>query len=302
MSGLLSVLSSVMIDSFPSVSMVRRCVRLVGAVALLLPLWFGLAGCVVEREFAEEDAAEPESPPTVPPYGSPLFVTAAYPANGDEDVARNTPLWMSFDQYLEADLLSLTRSLKVRSNGINGSVRISYDMTHKRLVARLSRPLPAGFEMILSADPDTVMGLGGAPLIDGPLIRFSTGTASEDTAVLAPEATWGEVEAVLEEGCGCHRLEHYPEEWFDIPALTYERMVGQRSLQRPERWLVDPYRPANSYLMHKILGDYPDRSGTAMPPAWADEVALQEDVAWRGLTLEETALIEDWIRVGAPAE
>ena len=67
-------------------------------------------------------------------------------------------------------------------------------------------------------------------------------------------------------------------------------MIGARA-DEVDEVIVIRYDAADSYLMHKIIPDYPLRRYGVQPPTWSDAEPL---------TANEIALIEDWIRVGAP--
>ncbi len=73
-------------------------------------------------------------------------------------------------------------------------------------------------------------------------------------------------------------------------AIAPRDLIGQPSTQQPDLLLVQPFDPERSYLMHKLLWDYPLREGTAQPTPWDGGAPLPE---------QDLRLIERWIRGGA---
>src|SRR5690606_34356776 len=195
----------------------------------------------------------------VPEFNEPVRVVALHPPLGAMNVPRDTPLWVEFDQYLDPDELGLVSTLRVGSKGVTASNRVQYEMVDKRVVALLFDPLEPGFQYDYTVNNGVIVSVTGAPMLAPHVSAFTTGEDFAGEVFVQNEPTWGDIAPILNEGCGCHTLETYPDPWFTIPALSYERLVGQPSQQRPELDLVDPYRPWKSYLMHKALPDYPDR-------------------------------------------
>lgn len=273
--------------------------RAITAVLALLII----SGCIIEKPPPPDMEEEP--PPDVrevPPYTDPVKVVGLFPRSGSNGVPRNTELWVEFDQYLNPDELGIVSTIQLQSGGVTAISRVQYQMVDKRVVASLRSPLLENFEYNMVINNSVVTSVSGAPMVSPAIGRFTTGTGFTDNVAVQPEPVWADIEPIINEGCGCHTLESYPDPWFDIPALTYDRMVLQPSIQRPDVSLVEPFEPWNSYLMHKALPDYPDRDGTAMPPLWADDTELAVEVSHRALSADELRLIEDWIQVGAPRD
>ncbi|PIW00058.1 MAG: hypothetical protein CO108_05470 [Deltaproteobacteria bacterium CG_4_9_14_3_um_filter_63_12] len=258
-----------------------------------------VVSCAVENGVAEQDTVEPDPVPTVPPYGAAVHVRDIYPPSGAQQVPTNTPIYFDFDAYLDPSELS-SSTVTLASGGVAAPNRVQYEMVSRRLTVRLLRPLEPELRYELSLDPDTIRGVDGSPMLFAPTIRFTTGDGTAATEVHGTQPTWEHVQHVLDEGCGCHRLAEYPPNWFALPALDYERIVGQPSLRSPTRDLVEPYLPSESVLMHKAIPDYPERVGTAMPPPWwSPELELGVEISARPLTANELRMIEVWIAAGA---
>lgn len=263
--------------------------------ALLLP------GCIIEREPPEEEEEPAEAPPVVPRYSRPLRVVEVFPPPDTQGVARNTTLYVSFDQYLDADRLLYFDTFRLRSGGLRASEVSSYEMVDKRVVARLTAALDPSLIYTLELNPDVLRSVEGSPYLGEPeLAVYLTGEDFLDLVEAEPPPTWTEdIEPLIERGCSCHRMDPLPEDSFRIPWLGYDQIVGQPSWERPELRIVEPFDPPRSVLMHKLLEDYPVRVGTAMPPPWANTVALDFEVRAEPLSRDELRLVERWIRTGA---
>lgn len=259
-------------------------------------------GCVIEREFDEEDAVDAAAPRPVPLYGRPVTVVASYPPDGARDVPLDTPLWFEVDQYLESDALSSTGTLLVQSGGIFASVQVHYEMVGRRLVGTLRAPLQPDFEYILTLDPQRVRGIDGAPLLEVPVVRFRTGQWTLEPSTVEPRRPGFalDIAPIFARGCGCHTIDPVPEPWFELPALSWSRLVGQVSQSEPSLLLVEPGDPTHSVLMRRLLPDFPrSHRVSMMPPPWADDVARTRDLAHAAPSRAELERIEDWIQSGA---
>ena len=120
--------------------------------------------------------------------------------------------------------------------------------------------------------------------------RRTSSTPSRDASAADPSSypstSWSAVRQIIDERCAdCHG----DEDWPKLNPLTRESLVGRSSDQLNEP-LVRPYDPPDSYLMHKLLWDYPVRQGEPQPPAWAGGKQLPRD---------ELLTIEGWIAAGA---
>jgi len=268
-----------------------------GVTGCLLWLALGPWGCVVERDFGDL-APEGDVEAQVAPYGQPLRVVQAWPEDGAQGVARNVRIVIDFDQYLDP-AVSDGGAIRVRSGGVAVPVRTHYRLSRRRLVGELRQELLAELRYEVSLNPATVLALDGSPLAAPWTLRFSAGDEVAPQEGVTRTTSWPEVAARFDLGCGCHQVEPRPAQWFDIPRLDRSALVGAPSAQVPGRALVDPYRPTTSYVMHKVLADYPDRVGTVMPPPWASEVAKTRALPAQPLSVAEAEAVELWILAGA---
>ncbi|MFT6397020.1 MAG: hypothetical protein ACJAYU_001764 [Bradymonadia bacterium] len=138
----------------------------------------------------------------------------------------------------------------------------------------------------LEIEREALAGLGGRRVYGAEQWEFvvdaeaGTTSASEST----PLSYTNDVSPLLWEHCGCH---WEPES--QIGRLDFESL-RDAATERPGRRSLQPYDAANSYLLEKILIDYPNRFGTQMPPPWSDEARLSRD---------EVRIVHDWIATGA---
>lgn len=94
-----------------------------------------------------------------------------------------------------------------------------------------------------------------------------------------------QIQAIFDECADCHG-ESGPA-GLDLRAgESYDNLVGVISTTNPSRLRVEPFEPESSALFLAVSCDSPGGPGFRMP----------------GTTLQERALIRDWIAQGAPAE
>lgn len=191
------------------------------------------------------------------------------------------PTYLRTVNVLDVDMVSLN------SGGIRAGGRSTYDMVDKTLVFRPFSPLIVGLDYTLTLNPNRVESVTGSPLAVGRLPTYSV--RSEAPPHTAPDivtANWQDVAAIFEAKCwGCHQ----DPEWRLNP-LTRESMIGVLG-ESVDVFVVKPRDPAGSYLMHKILPDYPLRRFGVQPPEWSSEPPL---------TKAELKVIQAWVQAGAP--
>ena len=115
----------------------------------------------------------------------------------------------------------------------------------------------------------------------------TVGPDGSDGAEARTEATLAQVGEVFAVGCaisGCHRGER-PAADLSLEGDFAARIVGVASGQRPDRKLVDPGNPDDSYLLLKVRGD--------------DSIVLQQMPPGEALPAEQMEIIRAWIAAGA---
>ncbi len=219
-------------------------------------------------------------------YDPSVRILAIDPSPDGGPVAEQPVFTASLNTYLDPAPLTFFNAAALNSGGVRASVRADYRMVDKQLVVTTRRPLEPGLIYDLTFNPDAIASVTGQPFQGPALIQFLSGDAPLPPAPAEPEAPrWAEIEPLLAPCNVCH----LDPEW-QLPAVTREAMVGVASEQQPELVVVRPFDAPASYLMHKILWDYPLRHGTAQPPPWA---------GYDQLSIDAQRLIERWINAGA---
>lgn len=264
-------------------------------IITLALLYATACGGRIEREpLLDEDG---KKIPTPPPLEQWLQIESITPTGGTS-LSTSPTFLIRLNQYLQEDSARsyAVVSLQTGGRGVGGAY--TPIMTERALLWSPNNPLRDGFEYTLTVSGEGLESVTGAPTPPS----YSTSvtflaeemvTPNEVTSLdLALEPGWGEVEALFEQK-GCYTC-HGEASWHELNPLTYNALVGKKSAQS-DLYLVRFKDPVNSYLMHKLLPDYPIRRGTAQPPEWAEMPASNEP-----LTKDELWLVERWIRRGAP--
>ena len=243
---------------------------LVSAISLAFLMIFG-AACV-------------ENFSTIRPVDQPrLAVVEVTPARGTVVRSVHTPISLRFDGPVDPRRSAMDRALSLDSGGFHVPVSVRYDPLERRLVATPADPLRPGLTYTWTLDAEAIVGSGGFPL--RPIAPISVVVARDATAPersVSAQVTFDDVRPIFEAHCYCHSETA-------LPQLTPSGLADL-SRQRTGRSLVVPNDPAASYLVEKLLPDYPDRFGTAMPPPWSDGPDLDESAVRR---------IIEWIEDGA---
>lgn len=243
-------------------------------------------------------ACSPIDPdPPVDADGEPLDTPEAYDEwlnfvsvspDSDEPLSTHPTLAIEFNAYLDTSSFLSFRALRLQSGDIYRGGDVQYRMSEKTLLFRPYQPLEPDLNYLLRWLADDVRSVTGAPLFPYALLpRFDTDADLPPSPPLArPEVGWADVDAIFSAHCNsCHA----DPDW-QLPSLEHGDLIDKRSGQ-VDQWLVAPFFPERSYLMHKILPDYPRRRFTVQPPPWSDVPPLSE---------EDIATIEHWIAAGAP--
>ncbi len=230
-----------------------------------------------------------ENPPLGDIYDRPLALQRVTPDPETGPIARNQNFALDFNRYLAADELNFFSSVSVTSGGVRVSEVTQYRMVDKRILVRLRSNMEPGLFYDVAPNPDRLRSVTDQPYAGPPAVKFLVEDRQLERNPFAeddPPPTWADVEPIFERCNVCH----LDPEW-KLPAMTPDGMIGQPSAQDSSRLIIRPFDAPNSYLMHKILWDYPIRQGTAQPPSWA---------GYEQLSANAQRLIERWIRVGAP--
>lgn len=241
-------------------------------------------------------------------------VLGSSPADGAENVERLADFVVRFDRRLQPNSV-IRGAVRVESGPQRLFLSMRVDPLGERLIARewAGRALEAN--TLYRLEVEGVRDLDGFELAQPYQGTFRTGDALGEPGQ-ERLASWAEVEPILAScaTAGCHGAEE-PAEGLDLSSAAAvartavgvpARQVmagGARGSSQPLRGLtgmplVDVLagggRPANSYLLYKMLDD-PHILGDPMPPA----AALDPSAA---PSAEELAVISAWILAGAPTE
>ncbi len=187
----------------------------------------------------------------------------------------DAPLRVVFDHYLEPNL-GLDASATLGSGAATFAARITYDPVARALLVVPLVTLRADLGYTLTVHADAIRGYAGETLAADVTLGFRAGRAAAPRTALPPVDFDRELRPVLEAKCDCHGPEPAV-----YPPLDPESLVGQPSQRQPDRTLVQPGRALHSYLVQRVLPDYPGVRGLPMPldaPLSDDE--LRALVSW----------------------
>jgi hypothetical protein len=250
---------------------------------LLVCCLLGAAGCLqIEPDPPLDDEGEPIALPEANDRWLRVVELAPSPTIGVRP-----HLAFRFNDYIDPTSFRSYAFGAMHSGGLRNTGAADYVMTDKTVYWRPWSALEPG--LLYTFRPiDEIISATGSPLlppVEWPIFEVDDGGDSV-TPTSLPEATWADVEAIVEAYCtDCHR-----DPSWGLNPLTYDSLVGARSAQT-DLFLVRRGDPAGSYLMRKVLWDYPDIEFTPQPPPWS---AGAEE-----LSREELLLIEGWIANGA---
>lgn len=247
-----------------------------------LPLLLCLAACgPIDPEPPTDDEGVPI--PTPGPFDDWLEVEEVTPDGGE--VGLRPTIRVRFDTFIEDDELIDFSAVSLQSAGLRVTGRVTWEMTTRTLVFRPLRDLVPGLQYTLSLAPDYLESVTGAPFRSSDLPKFEAVEGGGSAADPEIDSSWDAVDTIFERKC---RSCHADPQW-QLNPLTRASMIGQPSAQT-DQLVVLPFDPADSYLMHKILPDYPIRRFTVQPPPWSHAEPLTD---------VERRLVEAWIRNGA---
>lgn len=247
-------------------------------------------GLILALTLALQSAAcQDNPPPSFDFYDRPLRVVAVSPAPDDGPIARDQTFTLTLNAWPDPAPLTWYNTASLASGGARASVQTSLLMVPRQIHVSLRAPLEPDLYYTLDLNPETLRSITGQPLEPPTNLTFLVGDyrmADLQPPPADPTPTrWRDVAPLL---APCDRCHDDPA--WRLPAISPRALIGQPSTQQPDLLLVHPFDPERSYLMHKLLWDYPLREGTAQPPPWDGGQPLPE---------QDLRLIERWIRGGA---
>lgn len=209
---------------------------------LLLGGWSHLTACA------------PETDTIVP------TVTDSRPRAGETWPA-DRPLTVTFDHYLDPD--TITDGLaRLTSGELPVATWVEYDPVGPAVEVHPFIDLRPGLGYTLTLATEAIEALGGAAGAGPVELRFIAGPPLGTPPPGTPSDA--AVAQVFDARCGCHGPAPAA-----FPALRRDALVGVPSARQPDRVLVIPGRPMASYLVQRILEDYPGVRG--MEKALSDD-------------------------------
>ncbi len=215
-----------------------------------------------------------------------LIIQSTTPPAGP--VSLRPTLEISFYDYINPQTFLTYGADDLQSGGILNTGDAPDSKTRKAIRWTPRRNLEPDFRYTLALAGTSLRSVTNSPLlpINRPTVYVADPSVPITVEPALPHATWADVDAILENRCtNCHR-----DPAWQLNPLTHESLTQQPSLQS-DFPLVRAFDPSSSYLMHKILPDYPVRRFTVQPPPWTDDNAP--------LSPQELATIESWILLGA---
>ncbi len=200
-----------------------------------------------------------------------LSIVTTSPEQGAVHPA-DRPLRIRFEEYL----YPATRwgnTAVVESGAMGHPVTVSYDPVDQSLVVLPSISFRPGLAYTLTLPEETVIGAMGALLESSFTLDFIAGPPRSLPNPQPPNFD-DDVVPIFAARCSCHGpIGETP------PTLVPQSLISEPSRRQPNWPLVNPGRPMSSYLVLRMLPDYPGITGPAK--------SLEDD---------EVRLIIDWIR------
>lgn len=213
-------------------------------------------------------------------------LTASWIGDPAQTLTTNGQVGVRFDGFLSADS-NFSRVVTVEAGSVSIRGRGEWSLVARELRFYASGPPLPGLLYTVSLDPTELIGASGQPVIVPMEHEFSVEAPVDLThwdAPASPPVTFDETIAPLLQRCAeCHGQ-------LELSPLSYDELVLRPASSVPSRYRVEPYEPARSVLLRRLVPGYASE-GEEMPPWWGDAEPL---------THEELSLVERWIRSGAP--
>jgi len=192
---------------------------------------------------------------SVPFESDSLQVIGTEPEDG-QNLPANKAIRIRFDRYLAFE--SLVRSeTRLESGEAGAAVDLSYDPVDRTMVVTPRRNMRVGLGYTLTIPPTQIEGLDGTTLKEEVTLSFRAGALVEEhTSVIKFET---DILPVFVAYCGCHGPEPKAFPQLDSPS----GLVDRPSRRQPSLSLVNPGRPLDSYLIRRLLPNYPGTLGRA---------------------------------------
>ncbi|MCK9524205.1 MAG: hypothetical protein M0R76_14370 [Proteobacteria bacterium] len=214
------------------------------------------------------------------------------PAFNQDGAPVDQVIRLRFREHL--DVRTIQNALfRLYSGPLEKWLTVIYDPVPRELVIWPGSDMRAGVVWELSLR-EGMRDISGREVAAGVVARFITSEERSGEQPF-PRTAWSQVAPVFAQHCqSCHSAPK-PFAGLDMSdAEAWQRTaLNAPSDGWPTAVRLMPYRPADSYLIRKILDDYPLRAGQQMP-------RTMEDADTRApLTFDEQQIIAHWILSGA---
>ena len=205
-----------------------------------------------------------------------------------DSLSTSPTLRLRFNDYLDAETLGDGATVVLTSGGLRWTGSVDYGMVDRELIWSPTTELPEGLRVDVTVSEELKAVTGATLRTQDPVHRWKTAVDGPSAdPVSRRDVTWSDVKPIFESRCnGCHG----DPDW-DLPTMDRQTLLSTRS-EQVDRPLVRPFDAAGSYLMHKLLHDYPDRRYQRQPPPWSQKGTE--------LPVKQLRTIEAWIDAGAP--
>ena len=209
------------------------------------------------------------------PQESMLTVVDSLPRDRST-IGSDEPISIMFDDYLSLSSLS-TDGIVLSSGDLSVDVQLSYNPVDKAIVIKPKRNLRVGIGYSLTIERNSILSWSGQT--GNEEYRLSFRTDSPIGSAAQPISYGADIQPIFVKQCGCHGFED------DIhPNLDqWPSLVDTPSSRQPEFPLISPGQPLSSYLILRLLPDYPTVFGSP-----------------KSVTKEEVRRLVRWVRRLAP--
>lgn len=213
-----------------------------------------------------------------------LTVEAISPQDGSIPAVPEVVVTLS--EYIEPSALIDFDVISLTSGGIRAAGSTRWDASTRTLHWRPYGALIDGLDYTLHINANRLTSVVGSPLFPPSRTKWRVDHRLENPPVPpTAEVRWADVEPILAQFCwSCHQDPNW-----QLNPLTRTSMISKKSDQ-VDRFIVMPFSAARSYLLHKVLPDYPMIMWETQPPSWSHVPPLSQ---------EDVARIELWILQGA---
>ena len=178
-------------------------------------------------------------------------------------IGADEPIRLIFNDYLSLNNVS-TDGIKLSTGDLNVDIFLSYDPVDRALLITPKRNLRVGVGYTLKVNPNSVFDYSEQRGNLEAVIYFRA-----DRPIgrqVEPISYQSDIEPIFANQCGCHGFDDYV-----APNLkNWGSLVDRPSHRQPEFDVIRAGRPLDSYLILRILPDYPTVLG-------ADKTISKED-------------------------